>query len=220
MPSSDGALPVSVARQTIAAALSVQNRQRVAAEAAARIIADASVRNHRQPSAVLVDGRAGAPLSSVRLDGGRIEVRYALIADVLAWINQQLVTHSPVRSGAYAGAHTWFADGQPFDLAHPPEAKVYTVLNPLPYARKIEQGGMKMTAPGTSGVYEVVAALAQRRFNNLVTVEFAYRSPILDYVPGGANRAERAALRRQPARLSVMRLERATRVPALNIALR
>ncbi|MGX9984545.1 hypothetical protein [Methylobacterium fujisawaense] len=79
---------------------------------------------------------------------------------------------------------------------------------------------MKMPAPGTSGAYEVVAALAQRRFNNLVTVEFAYRSPTLDYVPGGANRAERAALRQQPAQLLAMRLERATRVPALNIALR
>lgn len=211
---------MSATRQRIAAALSVQNRQRIASEAAARIIADASARNHQQPVSVAVDGRIGAPLSSVKLDGGRIEVRYALIADVLAWINQQLVTHSPVASGAYAGTHTWFADGQPFDLANPPEAKVYTVLNPLPYARKIEQGSMKMTVSGTSAVYEVVAVLAQRHFSNIVTIEFAYRSPILDYVPGGANRAERAAIRKQPARLSAMRLERATRVPALNISLR
>ena len=211
---------MSNARQRIAATLSVQNRQRIAAEAAARIIADANARNHQQPVSVAVDGRIGAPLSSVKLDGGRIEVRYALIADVLAWIHQQLVTHSPVASGAYAGAHTWYADGQPFDPEHPPEAQVYTVLNPLPYARKIEQGSMKMKVSGTAAVYEVVAVMAQRRFGNIVAIEFAYRSPILDYVPGGRNRAERAALQQQPARLSAMRMERTTRVPALNISLR
>lgn len=68
--------------------------------------------------------------------------------------------------------------------------------------------------------YEVVAALAQRCFSNIVAIEFAYRSPILNYVPGGSNRARTAALRQQPARLFAMRLERATRESALNQPLR
>jgi hypothetical protein len=63
----------------------------------------------------------------------------------------------------------------------------------------------------------VVAVLADQRFGNIGHVEFGYRSPLLDYVPGGANRAERAALRNQPARRSAMRMERETRVPAITL---
>ena len=84
----------------------------------------------------------------------------------------------------------------------------------VPYAWKIERGESKK-AP--SGVYEVVSVLAGQRFGNIGHVSFGYRSPLLDYVPGGRNRAERAALRNQPARLSAIRMERETRVPAITI---
>lgn len=61
--------------------------------------------------------------------------------------------------------------------------------------------------------------LAARRFGNLARISFGFRSPLLSYVAGGANRAERASLRNQPARRSAMRMERETRVPAIIIRL-
>ena len=207
-------------RQAYARATSLQARQQIAADAAQRILIDVTAKNRaalgREPlHRTMVDGREGATLESVNPDGGHIVFRFGLVRDVLAWIDAQLVTHSPVLSGRYSKAHAWLADGQSFELGQePPAAKVFTVLSTVPYARKIERGESKQ-AP--NGVYEVVAVLAQRRFGNIASIGFEYRSPLLDYAPGGANRESRAALRNQPERLAAIRLERSTRVPAVTV---
>lgn len=206
-------------RRRVDAALSPQARQKIIADAAGRIIADAAARNaqaagHAVPYKVMVDGRAGAPLTSVNPNGGHIVVRFELIADVLRWIDELLIKHSQPLTGHYAKSHVWLADGQLCELDHLPEAKAYQVLSTVPYARRIERGE---SSQAPSGVYEVVAVLAGQRFGNIGHVSFGYRSPLLDYVPGGKNRTERAAFRNLPARLSAMRMERATRVPAITI---
>ena len=206
-------------RRRVDAALSPQTRQKIIAEAATRIIADAAARNaqatgHEVKYRITVDGRAGAPLESVNPDRGLIVVRFELIADVLRWIDDQLAKHSPILTGRYSKSHVWLADGQPCELDSLPEAKAYSVVSTAPYARKIERGE---SSQAPSGVYEVVSVLAGQRFGNIGHVGFGYRSPLLDYVPGAKNRAERAALRKQPARLSAMRIERATRVPAITV---
>lgn len=209
-------------RQAYARATSLQARQRIAADAAQRILTDATAKNRaalgrEPPHRTIVDGRDGAPLASVNPDGGSIVFRFTLVRDVLAWIDEQLVIHSPVLTGRYAKAHTWLADGQPFELgATVPEAREYSVVSTVPYAWKIERGA---SSQAPHGVYEVVAVLAGRRFDNIAHVGFGFRSPLLDYVPGGANRVERAALRNQPARLSAMRMERATRLPVITVTI-
>jgi hypothetical protein len=148
--------------------------------------------------------------------GRSILSRFDIIADLFVWIDEQLIIHSPVLTEAYAKSHTFYADGTEADPARPPEASEFVFLSALPYSRKIERGLSKQ-AP--SEVYEAVTVLAQRRFGNRASISFGYRSPLLSYVAGGANRAERAALRNQPARRSAMAMERDTRVPAIIIRL-
>lgn len=185
----------------LGASLSVQNRQRLIAEAAGRTIADVSRQNGQEPAAVIVDGRPGAPLASVDPDRGVIIARFTSLGAVLAWIQEQLVIHSPVRSGRYAASHTWLADGALIDVEHPPrDAAVFIVLNTVPYARKIEQGTMTMRLPGH--VYDAVAVMAQRRFAEVASIGFQYMT-----VPSVVPQDEEAR-------------ERPTRVPAITVTAR
>ncbi|GEP12822.1 hypothetical protein [Methylobacterium gnaphalii] len=103
---------------------------------------------------------------------------FKLLTDIIEWVDEQLIIHSPVKRGAYARSHVWFADDVEFDPMKPPPAEQYMVLNEAPYARKIERGQSNQ-AP--DGVYQGVATLAKRRFGNVAYVGFGYRS-----FPGGA----------------------------------
>jgi hypothetical protein len=85
-------------------------------------------------------------------------------------------------------------------------------VNTQPYARKIEKG-LSPAAP--DGVYEVVAALAKRRFGNIASIKFSYRAPlaggVLPYVA-----IDRKMLAGHPDRARA-RAERALRAPAIVI---
>ncbi|WP_173087366.1 hypothetical protein [Devosia sp. 1635] len=121
---------------------------------------------------VTVDGRRGAPISSVRGDGV-IVAEFDLLLEVFAWIGAQLVSNSPVRSGLYSRSHVFFAGGVEVDPAGVvPEADEYVFLNAQPYARKIEKG---LSAQAPDGVYQAVAIVANRRFGNIARVSFGYR---------------------------------------------
>lgn len=124
-----------------------------------------------------VDGRRDAPLESVK-PNGLIVFEFELVGDLLRWIADQLETHSPRRTGAYAASHILLADGNVADPQNPPLAQEYVFLSPLPYARPLERGHSRQ-AP--DGIYQAVALLAQRRFSNQVSVEFTYRP-----APGGS----------------------------------
>lgn len=174
---------------------------------------NAGVLGYTPDHSTFVDGHQAAGLEAVRGDS-TIVYRFELLTDVISYIDGLLVISSPVKTGAYARSHVLFADDVEADIENPPAAKQYIILNTQPYARKIERGQSKM-AP--HGVYEAVAAMARARYGNIAHVGFTYRSPLMPYVAGGANRAERAALRQQPARQAAMRMERATRVPAISI---
>lgn len=169
------------------------------------------------PHETYVDGRLGAPLESVKPDGV-IVFEFDLLNDLFDWIGEMLVKHSPVLTGRYQGSHAFYADGVEIAPgAEVPPAEEYVFLNLQPYARKIERGLSKQ-AP--DGVYEAVTVLARQRFNNVASIRFTYRSPLLGYVPGAANRAERRAMRNQPARQSAIRMERESRQPAIVIRVR
>ncbi|MDF2809320.1 MAG: hypothetical protein K0S56_351 [Microvirga sp.] len=169
------------------------------------------------PHETYVDGRLGAPLESVKPDGV-IVFEFDLLNDLFEWVGEMLVKHSPVLTGRYQDSHAFYADGVEIAPgAEVPPAEEYVFLNLQPYARKIERGLSKQ-AP--DGVYEAVTVLARRRFNNVASIRFTYRSPLLGYVPGAANRAERRAMRNQPARQSAIRMERESRQPAIVIRVR
>lgn len=163
-----------------------------------------------------VDGTKGAPEEAVR-PFGFIQYDYHRLEEVIEYALQVLFDFSPVLKDEYRRAHTLIVnDVEARNLADWKPGDEVQILNPLPYARKIERGAMKMRVPGTDHVYQRAALAVNRRFGNIARTRFTYRSAILPYVQGGRNRDERAALRDQPARRSAMALERETRVPALS----
>lgn len=125
------------------------------------------------PYTVAVDGREGAPLDSVKPDGGRIEAKWQLFADAFRWIHDQLVISSPIGpavNGHYYLEHEFTADGVPADPVRPPlTATVWRFTNTMPYARKLER---------QYGVYEGVADAAHDRFRRMLDIRFGYVSQV------------------------------------------
>lgn len=163
--------------------LSPGARSRRLAEFAAEEIEKAKAQNRRAlggdpPVEIAVDGRVGAPLTSVRADGVVI-AEFRLIQDALAWIGEALVKASPVRSGRYQSSHILFADGVEVDPGRIPlDAQEFAFLNSQPYSRKIERG---LSPQAPEGTYHTVSVMAQRRFGNIARIRFGFRS-----LPAGA----------------------------------
>ena len=152
------------------------------------------------PETDFVDGKQGVPFEMVRLDGGTILTRYETLAEVLQWIEFQLISNSPYLTGAYAGSHKLYADYDETDPSNPAPAETYTFISTLPYSRKIERGQSRQ-AP--EGVYEGVAAIARSRWGHFAEIRFTYdavfNATIQDYASaarsGRAARAEHVANR-------------------------
>lgn len=142
-----------------------------------------------------VDGVAGRPLDQVRADGGRIAFEFEIAQDIVPAILAELERISPVLSGDYRKAHMVFADGrQVMPGEATPGAEEFVFLNPLPYARTIEVGGMKMRVSGTDRVYQQAARIAAGRFGNLASIRFGYVAPA-----GSPHRGRAARAARSPA---------------------
>jgi hypothetical protein len=139
------------------------------------------------PSTTYVDGRAGAPLASVRPEGV-VFTEFELLIDVLVFVSEMLTKFSPVgrrpdrrpgHPGLYQRSHTLFADGVEIDVTTPslvPQlvaANEYVFINTLPYARKIEHG---LSPQRPDGVYQAVANIARRRYSKIAKIMFSYRS--------------------------------------------
>ena len=178
-----------------------------------RILVETAKREHAKimrqdprPSSFsrFVDGAKGAPEEAVK-PNGVIVYEYNRLGEVVQFTLDTLFDRSPVDSGAYRKSHMLFVDGHPVrNLANWREGQEVVILNTVPYARKIEQGRMKMRVSGTSRVYQTAARIVRRRYGNLASIYFTYRSALgLNYVamPGG----DRAGHDR----------ETATRVPAI-----
>jgi len=137
---------------------------------------------------ITIDGHANAALETARADS-TITVEFQLFNDVLTWIDDQLIQHSPVgqahdpHPGLYQKSHELLADGV---LTDPqgvvPYAEEYVFVNTAPYARKIETGE---SSQAPDGVYQAVAVLAARRFGNIAKITFEYRAPV-EAAAGGA----------------------------------
>lgn len=167
----------------------------------------------------VVDGVRGAPEEAVKVPG-RIVYHYSRLADVVDYAMRALVMLSPRDSGEYANSHTLFVNGVAVpNLDGEADAREIFISNPLPYSRIIELGKMTMRVPGTDHVYERAERVVSQRYGRVASVKFTFRAVVggemVPYVAGGSNRAERAALRQQPARQSAIAMEREARVPAL-----
>jgi hypothetical protein len=198
--------------------LSPQARSAKLAEFAKESLAQAEQQNERvlghvPPHETFVDGSPGRPVDAVTPDG-TIVFEFELLTDLLAWVHEQLVTHSPVRSGRYSKSHLFYADGTEIDINGPiPQASEHVFVNMQPYARKIERGESP-SAP--EGVYEAVATLAQQRFGNVARIRFEYRVPV-----GGGTALETWASRMSQRRTGRKRsFERNQRQPAIVITVK
>lgn len=120
-----------------------------------------------------VDGRESAAFETAdRL----VVAEWDLLETVFQDIFDLLLDEAPVLTGAYASSITLFADGVPVAptlVAGVPEASEYYFAATVPYARKIERG-LSSWAP--DGVFQGVAAMAQKRFGNIARVRYGFRS--------------------------------------------
>lgn len=161
-------------------ALSPQAQKRAVADFAREAIAEADATNKRvlgrvPPRTITVDGRQGASLESVKVSGGSIITEWEIVSDVLVWIGDTLRDRSPVISGDYRKGWMLLADGQVIDAGeNVPPAEVYTFVNVVPYARKIEVG---KTDSGRDFVIQVPNRIAERtakdaaaRFGNIARI--------------------------------------------------
>ncbi len=191
--------------------LTPQAQSEVFAETARAGLAEAEAQNARAlgsvpPHETFVDGRAEAPLESVRPDGTIVFV-FKLVTEALAFIFEMLETHSPIKTGRYERSHLFFADDVEADPVSPPPATEYVFVNSQPYARKIELGE---SPEAPEGVYEGIATMAQGRFGNIAKVRFEYREPI------GETELHAWSRRRQSRRHeSRVAIARDTRQPAI-----
>jgi len=184
--------------------LSPAAQSQALAEAAREALTEAVAQNtaalgHAPLHDTIVDGRTterdvlngGTTEFSVRPDG-TIVYEFHLVADVFAYIDEQLRKHSPVGQGSdphpglYRASHAFFADGQAADPLNAPPAREYVFVNTQPYARKIERG---VSSQAPDGVYQAVAALAAGRFGNIARIAYDFRS-----VQGARVRGRRSEL--------------------------
>lgn len=128
---------------------------------------------HTSPYRQFVDGVQNAALIRVKPDG-TIVFEFDLVLDLFSWIWAILKSVSPVLSGRYAASHEFYADGALADPDEPPVGKVFQFVSSVPYAGKIEgEDGTSDSKQAPNGVYQVVAAMAAKRFPN-AAIEFAY----------------------------------------------
>lgn len=124
----------------------------------------------------IVDGIVGAAEDRARPDG-IIIYQYRRLDEVVEFAMETLFDLSPVLSGEYRLSHTIMVDGiAERNLKHWKPGSEISIMNQLPYSRKIEVGKMKMRVSGTSRVYQRALRKIMDRFGNLVTVRFTYRS--------------------------------------------
>jgi hypothetical protein len=135
-----------------------------------------------------VDGIKNTTESMIK-DTSVVVWRFQWIGDLIRWIDQQLIIHSPVEKdatkavpGQYERSFIAYADGSEFDLNDkiPEQAEEYIIMNTQPYAGKIERG---RSPQDPDGVFQVVAALAANLVDPLwATVHFEYRTPPFEEV--------------------------------------
>lgn len=156
-----------------AAGLSPEEIARRLAELAQRGLAEAQASGAASSSYVLtVNGRAGVAEAAV-VPPGPILYTFSWLTEVKDYGLAFLRTRSPKASGRYADSHFAMVNGSPIGPDEPvPFGAELVLSNPVPYARKIEVGHMKMSVP--AHVYEDAQQAIRRKFGELVAVALSF----------------------------------------------
>lgn len=170
-------LATSAAFEVAGARTLAATQARLVAVAKARHAAVMAAPPRPQAFRRYVDGRAGAPEEAVR-PHGVIVYEYPRIALVGQFALETLRKLSPVRSGDYKESHIPFLNGEAIpdgEMKNWRPGDELSIANVMPYARKIEVGGMKMRVPGTDHVYGQAHRIVRGRYGNLCRIEFTFR---------------------------------------------
>ncbi|MCG4260762.1 hypothetical protein K6W36_09200 [Acetobacter senegalensis] len=114
-----------------------------------------------------VDGKRDTAEEAVMLQGGIVTYIFSALAQAANWALDQCRKRSPVRSGAYRDSWVILVDGVAWQQAPAkiPKGSTVWIVNTMPYARKIEVGGMRVSVP--PGIVEAVRQATQRRFGSI-----------------------------------------------------
>lgn len=154
---------------------------RTAQEGHARIMREQASRAGVAPDFDAYANMPGNPnLQSVKLPGP-IVYRYRYFREIVEFGLAALLQASPVQSGRYRNSHVVLVNGQQVDIVPTRlrETDVITLVNPVPYARRLEIGktkaGRDFVLQVPNRIYERVAK--QRmipRYRNVANITFGY----------------------------------------------
>ncbi|GFE98171.1 hypothetical protein [Gluconobacter sp. Gdi] len=121
-----------------------------------------------------VDGDPDRPEEQARLDGGVVTYVFSSVAQATNWALTECRKRSPVRSGDFRKSWAVLVDGVLWSDAPAkiPAGSAVWIVNTMPYARKIEVGGMKVRTDPQ--IIEGVRQATLRRFQT-VQAERAFK---------------------------------------------
>lgn len=114
-----------------------------------------------------VDGKLGLPEEAAKLNGGNVTYVFNTIGRATVWALAELRKRSPAHSGAFRKSWAVLVDGKGWTDAPgkiPMGSEVW-IVNTMPYARKIEVGGQRISVP--PGIVEAVRRPLMSRFKRI-----------------------------------------------------
>lgn len=190
-------------------------------EIAAADAINASAMGRKVPYTTFVDGSESRNFAAVRPDG-TIVAEWELGVELVRWIYDALQNKAPVLKGDYKKSITIFADES---AVSSPEAcsgaEQVVIMSTVPYARKLEgvSGKKHMSSQAPDGVFQVIAAMAKKRFGNQAKISYTFRNldGMTSTLEGWATR-RRAKIARKIGRVKAQRqFNKDTRNPAILI---
>lgn len=110
-----------------------------------------------------VDGRKGGREEDALLQGGVVSYVFSNLATAANWALSECRRRSPVSSGAFRKSWIMLVGGEQYaEIENIPSGQTVMIVNTMPYARKIEVGGMQIRVP--PGIIESVREPLMNRF--------------------------------------------------------
>lgn len=170
-----------------------------------RVLAEQRARSGVEPGVVTaVNGREGAAEETVRLPGP-ITYQFFYGVEVGTFLLAFLEHRSPELSGEYKRSHRLIVGGAYANVKDLGRVEAFTVVNTVPYSRKLEVGAVDARVP--PHIYEDARQAAQARYGRIAKFSMRYIEIAGGYVLKGNQRTRLAA---RNARSSAHRAGRTT----------
>lgn len=198
--------------------LSPEAGAKAVAQFARERIAEAERQNetalgHATPKETFVNGAKSTAFETVK-PGQSIVAVFDLGSNVVQYVWDQVLLHSPVLTGAFKLSQRIYADGVEVDAPSGIGTATEIIITSVaPYARKIEAG---KSSQAPDGVYEAVASLAASKYSAMAKIRFTYRSPM-----GGKTSLDKWAVKHSAgSKKQAAQYAKDTRQPAILILMK